>query len=146
MLATFATLILAALTYNQNTIWRDPITFYRNILDHGETSVRAHNNLGIAYMNLGNYTAAMEQLQLALQSPAPVAETHQDIAALLAKNADGRSHLDEEIIEMKRALDIKPDFAPAYDGLADIYGYKGDKEQARFYRQKADLIRQKFQR
>ncbi len=143
--AAIVTVVLGVLTYRQNAIWRDPVTFYRNILDHGETSVRAHNNLAIAYMNNGQYIAAMEELQRALKDPAPPPETYQDIAAVLSLYPGGHAHIQEEIAAMKHALEVKPDFLPACYGLADLYDYLGDTKQASFYRQKAATIRAKYQ-
>lgn len=137
-------LVFGYCTYMQNQIWHDPIVFYKNILDRGETSARARNNLGIDYGDRGDFDKAMEQFQLALQNNDTMPETHQNIAFLYSRKLDGDPHIQEEIDELNKALAIKPDFLAAYDGLAYIYDQKGDKIKASAYRQKADDIRKGF--
>jgi hypothetical protein len=108
VIAFVIALVFGYLTYAQNEIWHDPVVFYKNILDRGETSVRARNNLGIVYMERGEYGKALEQFQLSLKSSDLTPETHQNIASLLSKNLDGQEHLKEEIGELiKRSRSIR---------------------------------------
>lgn len=144
IVALASALVLGYLTYQQNKIWFEPITFYKNILDRGETSERAHTNLGVAYMENGEYAKAMEQYQITLKDHDLTPETHQNIAALLSKNYDGQLHVQQEIDELNRALEINPNFLPAHEGLVDLYIYLGDQGKAAFHRQKADEIKKGF--
>jgi tetratricopeptide (TPR) repeat protein len=143
--ATLAcSLVLGVLTYQQNTIWYSPDSFYLNIINHGELAVRAHQNLAIVYMDRGEYDAAMEQLRASTRVAPPTAETYQDMAALLGHMPG--NHVDEEIRDIKKALEINPEFLPACDSLADMYTYLSDNDQATYYRNKANSIRAKYTR
>jgi len=133
-------LIFGTMTYRQNEVWRDPVTFYTNILNHEETSERTHNNLGMAYIERGDYDQAMDQLQLALKRSDTIASVHQNMAAIYFYRSDVKG----EIAELKRALEINPDFVDACDGLAAAYDLLGDKQNADLYRQKAADIRKEF--
>ncbi len=143
--AAFVALTLGIATFKQNEIWHDPIVFYKNILDRGEPSERSRNNLGVIYIEQGEYAKAMEQFQLTLKDHDLTPETHQNIAALLSKIPDGQDHTQEEIAELNKALAINPNFLSAYQGLADLYTYKGDKEKAAFYQQKVDELKKNFE-
>lgn len=39
---------------------------------------------------------------------------------------------------LKKAIEIKPDYIPANNGLSRVYAARGDKEQAEFYRNQAE--------
>jgi tetratricopeptide (TPR) repeat protein len=144
--ACMGAIVLAVATYQQNTLWHDPVVFYRNILEQGEVSVRAHNNLGMALTDNGDYTGAMEQFQAALKIR-DAAETHQNIASLYSRIPEGGPKMvPQEIAELQRALDIDPNYYQAAKDLAFLYGYSGDAEKAAEYSQRAEAIRQKYTR
>ena len=60
--------VLLAKTYDQNKIWHDPVSFYNNIFKYGEKSSRARNNLALYYSDLGQYDAAIEQFNKAIEA------------------------------------------------------------------------------
>jgi tetratricopeptide (TPR) repeat protein len=131
-------LALGVMTYRQNTVWHDPITFYTNIFNHGEPSWRAHSNLAGTYLGEGKYDEAMEQLQLALRNGGETAaNVHENLSIVYWH----RLQVEAEISELKRALELDPDYVNAADSLARVYSALGDKRNAEFYRQKAADIR-----
>jgi tetratricopeptide (TPR) repeat protein len=146
MLAVTLAVVLASLTFCQNKIWHDGVVFYKNILGHGEVSVRAHNNLGIAYSDRGDYPHALEQFNLALKLGDFYPETHQNIAAAYSKMPEGGPKMiPQEIAELKRALELNPDYLLANDNLAHVYAYLGDAKNAAYYRERAAEIRRKYE-
>ncbi len=146
MLACGAACVFGFLTYQQNKTWHDPVVFYRNIIDQGETSVRAYNNLGMALIDRGEFKQAMEQFQLALKTH-EAAETHQNIASLYSRMPGGGPLMvPQEMAELKRALELNPDYYQACKDLAFLYHYTGDKEKAAEYNQRLELIREKYNR
>jgi tetratricopeptide (TPR) repeat protein len=134
-------LILAALTTMQNTLWRDPVTFYTYLFKFGVGSARTHNNLASAYMADRNYDAAIAELRRALDLGDTYAEIHYNLAQALLRLPDQQAHMQEAIDEFTRAAEIDPDFYRAYDMLAQIYAFYGNKEKSGFYKQKADAAR-----
>ena len=140
----FIGLIFGVLTYQQNEVWHDPIALYTNILNHGEKSVRSRNNLGVAYLDMGQYQKALDQFHMALVDYDITPETHQNIAAVLARNYDGKSHEQEEILELQKAIAIDPDFWTAYDSMANVYTTMGQFDKAATARAKMNQIRKKY--
>ncbi len=144
VLALCATVVLAVMTYEQNSIWHDEETFYKNIVENEPRAYRSHTNLGILYLSEGLYEAAREQFDLAMKNPTPLPENYQNVASLLGRLPG--DHVEEEIRNMQQALDLNPDFLPACDGLAVLYASLGKSELADLYRDKATSIRMKLKR
>ena len=55
------------LTFNQNMIWKDPISLYRWTLKNSNHNFTIHNNLGLEYEKRGLFQEAMEEFKVALQ-------------------------------------------------------------------------------
>lgn len=138
--ALFA-LIFGMLTFRQNVVWHDPVIFYTNIIDRGGVTIRARCNLGVVYMEQGDYAKALEQFRLGIRENDIIAEPHVGIAMILSKNPDGKPHLEEEIAELNRAIEINPNYIPSYEFLSLIYADAGNQGQAEFYRNKAQEMR-----
>jgi len=132
------------MTYNQNAIWRDAFSFYPNVLKYGEPSTRSLNNLANAYAQKGDYDKALLLLHQSVQQYDVLPDVHQNIAAILFKEGDWQSHPDEIIAELKRALELNPNFLPSCEGLAYVYDVLGNKEQAQFYQKRVQEIRGLF--
>lgn len=79
----------------------------------GETS----RNLGEAYYNQGNYTAALRQFLKAEQLYPEDPILHNDLG--LTYKAKGKPNL--AIKHFKKALDLKPDYAPARNNLGTAH-------------------------
>ena len=144
ILAVILALVLGFLTWEQNMKWHDPLVFYSNILKYNSRSVNARTNLSIAYMEEGDYERAKEQLVLGLKDDDENAALHLNMAVLLAQEPDRATHIEEEIAQLKRALEINPNLVPAYKQLANCYDYLGDKNKAAASRAKADESLKKF--
>lgn len=128
---------LSARTFDQNKNWRDQITFYNYIFSYGVVSPRAHNNLAIAYANIGDYQKAIDEYRRAVQEGDTYAETHFNLALSLLGMPDQSQHVDEAIAELERSLAMDPRFYRSYGALAQIYAQKGNREKAEYYMQKA---------
>lgn len=139
--AALTAVAFAVCTFQRNKIWSDPITFYMDIFKYNEQSPRAHNNLGMAYVEKGEYLKAIDQYRLAIEESDTYAQTHHNLAFALLHLPDQRAHIGEAIVEFNRAIKLNPNFFQSYDALAEIYAFLGDQEKADFYRNKADGIR-----
>jgi len=167
LLAGVVAVVLAMKTYSQNEIWKNPVTFYENIFSSGENSGKAHNNLGIYYMNRGEFENAVEEYKKAIAHPMPLPQAewpmlHTNLAAAylgirpaavgvpspdpiqaLKRSLESSSHIPEAIDELKTALDLNPNLYLANKALAVIYAHEGDGEQAALYADRAaQLVRQ----
>ncbi|MGE5053855.1 MAG: hypothetical protein ACM3WP_06785 [Acidobacteriota bacterium] len=158
MLLAVTALALGVKTHIQNKVWRNPETFYGNIIANGEISGRAHNNLGVFYLEQGEFEKAIEQYRLAIAHPGEQAELPRLhiylAAAYLGVRVDpendtftlqevfqalhSSSHVPEAIQELNTALDLDPNMYMADAMLAEIYHYQGDNEKALFYKNQAE--------
>ncbi|HEU0118499.1 MAG TPA: hypothetical protein VFR09_07685 [Alphaproteobacteria bacterium] len=132
---------LGVMTYDQNTVWKDEFTFYPNILNHGEVSVRAMNNLGRAYAERKEYDKALAIFRQSEQVNDNLPEIHQNIAQVLSMQPGWQQHPDELIKELKRAIELDEHFLPAYVGLVYVYQQLGDAKQEAFYKARVEELK-----
>ena len=138
---TFIAIVaLSARTYDQNNVWRDPVTFYTHIFSYGVVSPRAHNNLATAYMDRHETQKAIEEYHRAIKEGDTYAETHYNLALALLGLPDQREEMPEAIAQLERSVEIEPRFYRSYETLAQIYAYLGDNVKADAYRAKARQI------
>ena len=112
---------LCVKTYDQNKIWHDPEFFYTNIFSYGEASARARNNLALYYSDHGQYDKAIEQFNEAIKISDIYAETRFNLALTYLHMPNQSAHTDEAIANLKRSLEIDPNFYRSYNVLGDVY-------------------------
>ncbi len=158
----FAAAALGVVTFRQNRVWRDPVTFYTHIIDCGVKSGRAYSSFGQYYFDIGAYKKAEEQFQKAVAHPSPLPSLQMTIVhmhlAFIALNVrpNGQGiigpheikqalpdapHISAAISEFKKTLAIDPDYYWADVFLAEIYNYQGHLSKAGFYLRRAREIR-----
>ena len=118
-------IILMALTIRQNYIWGTPIRFYTYTLQFNETA-RLRNNLAMAHAEEGNYIAAIENYQKAIEIGDYYPNTHHNLAN--AYVAIGELELAKT--EYKNAIKMNKSFMPAYIPLIQILIQEKDFENA----------------
>lgn len=59
--------ILISLTLKRNNDWKNPVVFYNNILKYNSGTARVHNNLGMAYVEKGDFEKAEKHYLKALE-------------------------------------------------------------------------------
>lgn len=108
------------LAYIELKRWDDAIQQFRAVKDDlfYANSENAAINLGLAYLGKGDYPRAMEELR----AIAAVNPRSPGIRLSLGRVWFAMDKTDQAIIEYKRALDIYPEFGPAYYylGLAHL--------------------------
>jgi tetratricopeptide (TPR) repeat protein len=144
IIAAVAALALGVRTSDQNTVWRDPITFYSYTIAQGAKSARVHNNLANAYMDRGDLPDGIKELRAAIKISDAYPQTHHNLALALIALPDRDAHLDEAMIELRRATDIDSNFFQSYELLGNIYDYRGDPWHADLYHGRATEIRKKL--
>lgn len=131
---------LGTATFIQNRVWHDPVTFYTHVFHYGVTSARAHNNLALAYMERREYDLAIEEFHKAIATSDTYAETRHNLGVSLLSLPDRQKHVDEAILNLKRALEIDPNFFRADIVLSQVYAFLKDSQKADEYRAKAEAI------
>ena len=145
--------LLGGLTWRQNYIWRDEVSFYDNIIGQGNPAPEAHINLGAYYADLSDYKAALAQFEAAENEFEQTTDSYNadnrvtlenNIAMSLLKLPDGTTRREEAIQHLQKALEIDPDYYLALNNLAELYRQQGDKDLAEFYSRKTRDVEQRF--
>lgn len=129
------------LTFQQNEIWKTPVSFYENILKFNPTAERALNNVAMAYSDLSNYSKAIEFYNKAISVSDSYAQTRHNLGLALLKTGNAP----EAIVNFERAIEINPDFYHSYGILYKYYQQSGSQEKADYYLKKYEETVKKFQ-
>jgi tetratricopeptide (TPR) repeat protein len=89
-------------------------------------TAEATRNVGEAYLAGGNLLAALRELKKAESLDPQDHITQYDIGLVYYY----RERYDQAIPHFERAIQLKPDFAPAINGLGNAYSAKGDWDKA----------------
>jgi hypothetical protein len=114
--------LFISLTIKRNFDWRDPITFYEKNLKHTPNSYIQHNNLGMAYADVGRIEEAVKEYQTAISLADIYPQVHYNLAnALVYLNK-----IEEAKSEYYKAINISPTFSLPYLNLIRIAVVKKD--------------------
>ncbi len=120
-------IFFSVLTVKQNTIWKDPITFYTYTLKYAPQSYRVINNLGMTYDDLGNYKQAEMLYKRAINL-----DPFNPVAYHNLGNAYRHMNKKDLAIEnYHTAIKLDPGFTFSYNALVSIYLEKKDYKSAR---------------
>jgi len=158
--ATAVLLLLAAMTWEQQHIYMDVETLWRDTLAKNPECWMARNNLGLALAASGRVQEAQEQYEQSLQINPENPEAHNNLGlslsrvgkmqeaiqhyrqALLLRPVFPQAHDNlgtalqqigntrEAIQEFQQALQLKPDFAQAYNNLGNTLFQMGKTQEA----------------
>jgi len=101
------------ISINRNFDWKEPMIFYENILKYEEGTARIHNNLGMAYADVGKLKEAEKHYLKAIEISDTYAETHYNLANLYLKY----DNVNNAILYLKRSIEINPNFFYSYELL-----------------------------
>jgi tetratricopeptide (TPR) repeat protein len=133
-------LVLLASTLKQNRVWKDPITFYSYLLEHGVKSARINNNLAMAYSEKGADDLAIQNYLAAIALSDTYPQTQHNLGLLYAKHEDFL----QATIHLRRAIEINRDFYYSYGALSEIYTKIGASKEAQEYEAKYLEIKSRF--
>jgi hypothetical protein len=118
-----------SLTFKQNTLWKDPLSFYGNILHYEPKVARVHNNYAMALAEAGLTQEAIEHYQTAIEISDIYPQTHHNLGLQFLKI--GR--VEDSILEFKNALTMDPDFFYSSKQLYEVYKARGQSAEADKY-------------
>ena len=121
-------IFFSAQTIRQNRIWRDPITFYKNVIKYNDQQLRVWNNLGMEYADKKMLPQAIIAYlrAIALDTENISAPPHHNLAGTYKEQ--GRAADAER--EYLRAIQIDKEFIYSYYGLVGLYVNSGRPERA----------------
>ena len=136
MLGGLSMVILVVLVFcahAQTSYWRNGKLLWTHTVACTTDNFIGHNNLGTAFLQLGQLDEAITRYQKALQIKPDYAVACYNLGyALLQKG-----NVDEAIAQYKKALEIKPDYADAHNSMGDALFQKGSVDEAIAQFQKA---------
>ena len=132
--------ILAVLTWNQSSIYRNEEALFRATIVHNPDSWLAHNNLGtILLSQSGRLPEAIEEFQTAVRLEPGFPESHFNLASAWTHETPPR--FSDAVSEYQTALRLKPDDSEALGNLGNVLmRLPGRREDAiRAYRKATQL-------
>lgn len=114
--------IFSIVTIKRNIIWQDSLTLWQDTIRVSPKSFRAHNDLGIEFIKIGQYNKAIKEFRQAIQLRGPYeAKLYCNLAYAYIK----KGWFNEAIKTSNDALIIDPNSAEAHHNLGLIYQKKG---------------------
>ena len=123
--------VLSYTTYTRNAIWESKISLWEDVIKKAPRNIRAHNNLGNAYLAKGFIDKAIEHYLVALNLKPDYVEAHNNLGTAYSS----KGFTDKAIEHYLVALNLKPDYAEAHINLGLIY----------IERKRIDKARKEFQ-
>jgi tetratricopeptide (TPR) repeat protein len=118
--------VLGVATYDRTSVWRSVVSLWEDVVRKSPGKVRAHYNLGNAYMEKGLIHNAMKQYQYVLALDPDESIAHNNLANCLAYMGER----DKAIEEYKKAIADDPFNYEAYFNLGVNLEIKGKLEEA----------------
>jgi Flp pilus assembly protein TadD len=110
-------IIFSARTIKQNNIWHSPIKFYQLALKFSPKSFRAHNEIGVIYLNQKKYDEAISEFKQAIDINPQFDQAYDNLGVAYDHNGE----LEKAILQYKKALELSPNNAKVYNNLGNAY-------------------------
>jgi tetratricopeptide (TPR) repeat protein len=124
--------VLAAATYQRNSIWRDPGTLWSDVISKNPQAHRAYTNLGAHYLSQGMLSEAAASYRHSLRIKPDYAIAYANLGDVLRK----QGMLPEAADSYRHSLRLQPGDALTHLKFGDLL-----KEQGKFDRAKASYLR-----
>ncbi len=118
--------VLTGVTYARNTIWKEEVTLWEDVVRKSPKKERAQNNLGNAYRDKGMLNRAEEHLKTALQINPDYVVAYNNLGYTYYL----KGRVDEAIEQYMHALALQPVNVQALNNLGKAYGFKGEIDKA----------------
>ena len=133
-------LVCAYWTFERNSVWRDGLTLWADIVAKSPGKARPYANLGVAQKDQNLTDQAYQSFRKALQLNPNLDEAHFNLAIILEE----RAKTDEAIAHYRKAVEIKPDFVKAHNNLGAAYLRQNKLDDAGVHLRKALRLDPKF--
>jgi tetratricopeptide (TPR) repeat protein len=118
--------ILCIFSFQRNTVWKDDMTLWSDVIKKSPDKSRPHNNLGNAYLSRGDPQRAIALHRRAIE----LDSKNHDAYYNLANDYLRIKRLEDTIGYYKKAVELKPDYAKAYANLGTVYNMMGRYDEA----------------
>jgi tetratricopeptide (TPR) repeat protein len=109
--------LLAIGAYSRNQVWNDEVRLWMDCIEKSPNKARPYVNLGLAYLNSGDYKKAFETTQKSIQLDPKTAAAYQNLSIIYEKWEDF-----EQAVRMgQKALELDRKNYVTYLTLGGIY-------------------------
>jgi len=123
---------LAAAAYARNSVWRDELTLWTDVVAKSPEKARPHNNLAGALNAHGRIDEAIAEARKAISLDPAYAGAHNN----LGRSFRATGQLEDAMHEFREALRLDPSLAEAHNNLGSVFLEKGELgDAAREYRE-----------
>jgi len=127
------TISFGVLTYQRNKVWKTPLTLWADAVSKSPIKARPNNNLGHAYLSIGNTDSAIHYLQRAIELKPNYVEALNNLGTALFNNGE----YEEAIHFFHKALSYKSDYELAINNIGLAWIKLGEYKVAVDYIEKA---------
>ncbi len=113
-------------TVNRNTLWKDNLTLYANMVERSPDGDIPHYNFGVNLANKGQIDEAIQHYQIAIKLNPDYFEAHHNLGASFYK----KGLTDKAIEQYEIALRLDPEHAGAHNNLGAALFNKGLVDKA----------------
>ena len=121
-----ATLALGHATFMRNKDYASVMAIWSDTAKKAPLNPRALNNLGWELRNAGDYPAALNYLNRAIELRPKYADAYNNLAYTYAS----MKRYDEAFVNCNKAIALKPDLAAPYNNRGNLYAQRGDVQNA----------------
>jgi tetratricopeptide (TPR) repeat protein len=126
MMLAIIIIVLTGATYARNTVWKDEITLWQDVVNKSPDKERGYSNLGTAYEYQGLIDMAIEQYLAATKIDNDYPAAHYN----LGNAYESKGLTDAAIRHYQKALKLSPTYSKAYNNLGNIYLSQGLIDEA----------------
>ncbi len=122
----FIIIVLTGATYARNSVWKDELTLWHDVVNKSPNKARGYIHLGSAYRDQGFSDRAIEYYQFSIKLDPYYPVAHNNLGIALRSKG-----LNEKAIEhLQIAISLKPDYPDAHNNLGLVYESQGLIEKA----------------
>lgn len=116
------------MTYARNQVWQDPVTLWQDVVNKSPRLYRGYDNLGAAYLAIGDYQKAEENIfkALSFRSYPEIWRSYNNLGLVYLET--GR--YDEAWQQFERALGANPHCPQVLSNLGVVFLNQGKWDQA----------------
>ncbi len=109
-------IVLSGLTWQRNKIWQSPLSLWHDVVAKSPLKSRGHENLALAYSEVGQWDQAARSLHKALELNPNNYQTYHNLATIYIHH----QQYDLALENAQKAIAMHPDYIPAYNNLGIV--------------------------
>jgi tetratricopeptide (TPR) repeat protein len=132
LLAVF-TIFFSATTYNRTKVWKDPMTFWNDMINKYQTIPEAYYSRGLAFKSEKKDQEALQDYTKAIELKSDYIQAYNNRGIIFLDSNKN----EEALKDFKKTIEIDPDFVLGYNNLGLALYNEKQYEEAKGYFSKA---------